>query len=315
MNVGEAIGLGAAALLQAGIRDRDEAAREAAILLSYCLGVDTARLYTLAADPGEEVIRRFNAALDRRRAREPLQYITGVQEFMSLEFRVDRRVLIPRPETEILVETVLDFSRRGGTAGAARAGDANGSGEDPGDPDVPRVFRFADVGTGSGGIAVSVAKYASEWARVEGYATDVSAGALEVARENAGKHGVDGLITFLEGYLLEPVARMGVSKVLDCVASNPPYIEPADFDSLQPEVRLFEPAVALRCGDPVALYRRIAIQAAQLLRDGGMLAVEVGAGQAGDVAVAFAGTGLYGATRIARDLAGIERVVYCHRTS
>ncbi|MGE5542133.1 MAG: peptide chain release factor N(5)-glutamine methyltransferase [Bacillota bacterium] len=275
---------------------REAAAREAAVLLSHCTGHSVAGLYTSLDGIPADAMARYRVAIERRRAREPLQYITGVQEFMSLEFRVNQSVLIPRPETEILVETVVEFLRGWRDEGPAR--------------DLPR---FADAGTGSGAIAVSVAKYAG----CGGYGLDASGDALDVARLNARLHGVGDRLEFLEGDLLEPLARLvkagrGEAAALDCVVSNPPYIPRGEYERLQPEVREFEPRIALLCDDVSEFYRRLARQAACFLRPGGLLAVEVGYNQADSVERVFAASGLYGAVRRKEDLRGIGRVVYCN---
>jgi len=297
--VREAIRWGASRLEEAGIAG-DEAAGEAVVLLSHCAGMAVPRLYAMADGVAPASMRRFEAAIDRRREREPLQYITGTQEFMSLEFRVDRRVLIPRPETEVLVETVVEYLRESDAAGIAGAENAAGA--------AGNMPRFADVGTGSGAIAVSIARYAG----CGGYALDASEGALDVARLNARLHGVDDRLEFLNGDLLEPLAgRIGTAG-LDCVVSNPPYITREEFERLQPEIREFEPRIALLCDDLSGLYGRLAQQAARILRPGGLLAVEVGYGQADVVARVFGASGLYGAVDRVKDLRGIDRVVRCN---
>ncbi|MGE5484614.1 MAG: peptide chain release factor N(5)-glutamine methyltransferase [Ignavibacteriales bacterium] len=288
--VREAIKWGAFRLREAGIGE-DGAAREAAVLLSHCTGSSVADLYATADDIPAAALACYRAAIERRRAREPLQYITGVQEFMSLEFKVNRSVLIPRPETEILVETVVEFLRGRRDEGHAE-----------------RLPRFADAGTGSGAIAISVARYAG----CGGYGLDASGEALDVARLNARLQRVDDRLVFLEGDLLETLAGRVEAAGLDCVVSNPPYITSDEYERLQPEVKEFEPRIALLCDDIPGFYRRLARQAACFLRPGGLLAVEVGYGQAGSVARVFAVDGLYGAVRCMKDLRGIERVICCH---
>lgn len=256
------------------------AATDASILLARVLGTDRAGVYAR----GERVLTRaelesFRDLVERRGRREPLSYITGEREFMSLPFRVDPRVLIPRPETEILVEEALGrLRRRGGAPG--------------------RGVRVADVGTGSGAIAVAVAYHLPGCQVV---ASDVSAGALQVARENACRHGVAPRIAFVAGDGPEPLRPWAPYAAILC---NPPYV--AEGEEVDPEV-LHEPREAWYAGpDPLGPYRRL-LGAADLLEPGGFLAVEVGAGRAEAVAELFA-VHLADVT-VRADLAGIPRVV------
>lgn len=255
---------------------------DAALLLAHVLGVDRVTLHL----EGSRVLLpeesgRFEEAVLRRASREPLQYIIGRQGFMGLEFAVDRRVLIPRPDTEILVEAVLDFL-------SERADQ----------------FLVADIGTGSGAIAVSLARLEP---RCRVVAVDISAGALEVARSNARSNGVEERIRFLRGDLLEPVRSVGP---FDAIVSNPPYISSEEALLLAPEVRDHEPGIALLSGpDPLAFYRRLASGAGPLLKPGGCLAAEVGAGRAPEVEALFRRTLPASFTRVIRDYGGHERVV------
>ncbi len=285
----DAIRWGASRIRDAGI-DEGGAAREAAVLLSHCMGITVAQLYTGVNVVAPGAMRCYEEAIGRRQAREPLQYITGVQEFMSLEFKVDRRVLIPRPETEVLVETAIEFLRVQAAA--------------------TQRLRFADVGTGSGAIAISIARYAG----CGGYALDSSRDALDVAVANARVHGVDDKLVFLQGDLLKPLAGRVEPAGLDCVVSNPPYVTAAEYERLQPEIRDHEPAAALLCDDPPGLYGRLAVEAARPLGPGGLLAVEVGYGQADAVAAVFERTGFYYRIEMVKDLRGIDRVVRCNRS-
>ena len=199
---------------------------------------------------------RFESLLSRRVRAEPMAYLTGSQEFWSLEFRVTPDVLIPRPETEHLVETVLNFL-------ASR----------------PGPCRVLEIGTGSGAIAVCLA---TECARVEVWATDVSAPALDVARENARRHGVERRIHWLRGDLLAPVRELPGD--FDVLVSNPPYIPSGEIPRLQGDVRDWEPALALDGGaDGMDFYRRIVRDGVCRLREGGLLAVEIGAEQGDEV--------------------------------
>ncbi len=246
---------------------------DAELLLAAAMGVDRA---VIVADPGRgiepDAARRFMDFAARRRSREPVAYILGAKGFRSIDLAVDGRVLIPRPETEHLVEAVLD---------------------------LPRGARVCDVGTGSGAIALALK---AERPDLDVVATDASAEALEVARTNATRLGLD--VTFALGDLLAAVAGP-----LDAVVSNPPYVE--DGARLAPEIVRYEPALALRAGpDGLDVIRRLVPEAGAT--SASVLALEVGAGQAGAVA-GFMGDSGFESVDVVRDLAGIERVVVGRR--
>ncbi len=251
-------------------------------LLRHVLGWDRA---TLLANPDRLVpgpeAERFRALLRRRAAREPLQYILGTQAFWKHEFLVTPAVLIPRPETELLVETSLELLK-----------------------DVERPL-IVDVGTGSGCIALSLA---AERPDAEVHATDISEPALEVARENARRLDLEGRVAFHHGDLLEPVAHLAGR--IDLVVSNPPYVDPAERDALAPEVRDHEPATALFAADAKVYPARLAGAAREALRPGGNLVVEIGIGLQAPVTEAFLSAGLY-PTAQKRDLRGVVRAVVC----
>ena len=235
---------------------------------------------------------RLEPFLSRRTNREPLAYILGEREFYGLNFRVTPAVLIPRPETEHLIETVLSFYplREAGEGRRLSGGERQG-GE-----------RVLDIGTGSGCIAVTLAKFLQG---AEVWATDISEAALEIARENAARHGVR--VAFRLGDLLAPLPT---AQRFHVIVSNPPYIAPAQAGTLEPEVRDFEPATALFDvgGDGLSFYRRLAHEAPTRLLPGGWLLVEVGQGQAEAVAALWRVAGLEIVT-VTPDLAGIDRVV------
>jgi len=249
-------------------------------LLRHVLGWDRA---TLVASP-ERVVPEpdevlFRALLRRRAAREPLQYIVGTQAFWKHEFLVTPAVLIPRPETELLVETSLELLK-----GVER----------------PAVV---DVGTGSGCIALSIA---AERPDAEVHATDISEPALEVARENARRLGLERRVAFHHGNLLEPLA--GLEGRIDLIVSNPPYVDLAERGTLAPEVRDYEPATALFAADSLMYPARLAGAAREALRPGGSLVVEIGIGHKTLVTEAFVGAGLC-PTAQKKDLSGVVRAI------
>ncbi len=223
----------------------------------------------------------------RRAGREPLQYILGTQEFCGLEFHVDRAVLIPRPETELLVEY------------AAQRIPAE------------RKAIIVDVCTGSGCIAVAIARKRPH-ARL--IATDLSIPSLAVARQNAVYHAVGERITWLEGDLLGAMAGQGLEGQVDLILSNPPYIAEADWATLQPEVRLFEPRGALVAGPQgTELHERLLHESGRYLSPGGALILEIGAGQARALRRIVEQTPGYKFHRLIYDEAGLERVVIVER--
>ena len=225
--------------------------------------------------------------VERRVGREPLQYILGTQEFCGLEFNVNPAVLIPRPETELLVEYV---GQR-----------------------IPaeRQATIVDACTGSGCIAVAIARLRPR-ARV--IATDLSSPSLAVARQNATRHEVCERITWLEGDLLRPLAEQEMEGRVDAIVSNPPYIAEADWATLQPEVRLFEPRGALVAGPQgTELHERLLQEASRYLSPGGALIMEIGAGQACAMRRIVDQIPGYRFQRLVYDAAGLERVVIVER--
>lgn len=265
--------------------------RDAETLLAHIVGGDRAWLIAHMDDvlsPADNI--RFGSLTSRRASCEPLQHITGTQEFFGLSFKVTPDVLIPRPETEHLVEAVLDWAHRQSDA----------------QPESGSHLRMADVGTGSGAIAVALA---SVLERASVTAIDISPAALEIARLNAVQQLVDHRIRFLEGDLLSPFADQPAS--LDAVASNPPYVALADRETLAPEVRDHEPDLALYAGpDGLAMYRRLIPQAHAALRSGGLLALEMGFGQREPLADLLTG---WRDVKFIDDYAGIARVALAVR--
>lgn len=269
-------------LLEAGIPD---ARREAEILLGRVLKCDRLALYRGSADQVDSTDRElFWDRVERRSGREPLQYILGAQEFWALEFRVGPGVFIPRPETEVLVETAISLFP---------------------EPDAP--LTICDVGTGSGCIGISLGR---EFLKARILATDCSAQALETACLNASRHRIAGRIKFLEGDLLEPLRSMGLRRGIDLVLSNPPYVRRDEIASLQPEIRRYEPRVALDGGvDGLDYYRRLLPGALDFIKPGGRLGLEVGLGQADPVCAMAKGSG-WRIDRIMNDLNQIPRVIF-----
>jgi len=281
----------------------------AELLLMHALGRDRAWLY---AHPEEMLdsaaAQKYFGFLTRRAAGEPTQYITGKQEFWGLELEVTPAVLIPRPETEHVVEVALERLR-----------------QRPGHQ-LDGPLRVADVGTGSGCLAVALAK---ELPRAGILATDISGGALEVARRNAMRHGVASSIQFvcanlLDAFLIplpacpEAEGRRGArhaSLLFDLMVSNPPYVAREEAAELPREVREHEPHQALFGGrSGFEVYPQLASQAAELLRPGGILVLEIGYDSAVRVRNIFERDLRWSHVAVTTDLAGIERVLAAERT-
>ncbi|HSJ10739.1 MAG TPA: peptide chain release factor N(5)-glutamine methyltransferase [Longimicrobiales bacterium] len=262
-------------------RGIEQARLESELLLAGVLGLKRLDLYLQHDRPlTESELERYRSAVRRRLRREPVQYILGTAAFRSLELHVDARVLIPRPETEVLAGAVLEWSRR-----QARWGTA------------------LDVGTGSGAIALSLVAE-GEYERV--VASDVSRDALDVARRNAAGVGTADRVEFREGSLFDVVAE---GERFDVIVSNPPYVAESERSGLAAEVVDHEPTTALFAGpDGLAVISRLIAGAADRLRPGGLLALEMGAGQATAVLALLAASGRFVDPRVARDLAGRERI-------
>jgi release factor glutamine methyltransferase len=296
----------------------------AELLLMHTLGCDRAWLYTHPEAPLDPApAEKYFALVARRAAGEPTQYLTGKQEFWGLEFEVTPAVLIPRPETEHIVEVAL--ARLGVRDIKIRL--------DTGAPSAP--LRIADVGTGSGCLAVALAR---ELPHAEIFATDISAAAIEVARRNAGRHGVSDRIHFLQCDLLAallpesssiearhavpalqapdgPAVTSHESRLFDLIVSNPPYVARNEAATLPREVREHEPETALFGGPTgIEIYARLIEQAGSLLRAGGILVLELGYGAAESVRAIVSAQPLWSNVTITDDLAGIPRVLAAERT-
>lgn len=275
MTLREAIVVGAERL------EGEDARRDAQLLLLHTLEIARTVLFTepeRTLSAAEQAA--YEAAIARRAAGEPVQYITGQQEFYGLMLKVSPAVLIPRPETELLVEAVL------------------------GRVDGDKLLRIVDVGTGSGAIAVALA-YKLPMAVVT--AVDLSEAALAIARENAATHGLAERVRFLFSNLLKAVE----GEEFEAVVSNPPYVPDGDRESLARQVRDFEPETALFAGaDGLDIYRRLVPQAFTVLKPGGLLAMEFGYGQRDALAALMRD---WDDVEFLDDLQGIPRVVLARK--
>lgn len=276
MTLEEAFRKGIEILKNAG---NEAPAEDAGALLCSVLKRDRVFLYTHAKDDFDKTTQeRYLSMLKSRADGMPLQYLTGVQEFMSLPFEVGHGVLVPRQDTEILVETVINIFKE--HVGA---------------------IEVLDIGTGSGCIAVSLAFYLPESSVT---AVDKMSEALNIAKRNAITNGVEGRVQYVKSNLYDELTE----KRFDVIVSNPPYIRTEDIIKLQREVRRHEPMEALNGGnDGLDFYRAIIKGAPGFLKDGGIIAFETGYDQAADVAALMKDS--FNHIRIYKDLAGIERVV------
>jgi release factor glutamine methyltransferase len=269
-------------LRRAGV-SADEADLDARLLAQFALDWTAERFYSSGNEqepPG--FAADYRALVDRRATREPLAYIVGSREFWGLRFDITSSVLIPRPETELIVEAALEVL----PANAA--------------------VDIIDVGTGSGCLAVALA-HERPLAHVT--ATDISDQALDVARHNAGRHGVGDRVHCQKADLLE-----GVDQVVDLIVSNPPYVRDRDRAGLQPEVGRYEPAVALFGGDDgLGIIRRLLSDAPDRLSPGGHLILEFGFGQDEWIEDLITGTGRLAYLELRRDLNGVARTVVARR--
>ena len=261
----------------------ENARNDAEVLLAHALKVRRIDLYLNHDKPlSEAELGRFRELIRRRRSREPVAYITGMREFWSLELKVDPAVLIPRPETECLVEAALPLLETG--------------------DDRPR--RVLELGTGSGAIVIALAH---ERAQHRYVAMDRSPAALQLARENARRHGCETRIAWFcgdwDGALKHDLC------LFDLIVSNPPYIPSGDIDGLQPEIQRYEPRTALDgSADGLACLGRIIQAAPRLLANGGWLALEMGCHQAAPVRALSEAAGSFKETRIVKDYSGLDRV-------
>jgi release factor glutamine methyltransferase len=265
----------------------DDAKTEALFFVADLVGMEPSRLQAQRdrlVDADEWAV--LKGWIGRRKAGEPMQYITGVAGFRSLKLKVTNAVLIPRPETELLVDAALEVI-------------------------ASRRARVLDLCTGSGCVAVSIA---AETAGATVVATDVSAGALTVARENAVINGVADSVEFMEGDLFGALGDGGEEDDFDVIVTNPPYVAEGDMETLQSEVRDYEPRVALAAGsDGLDAIRLIIEGAPSHLKRGGVFLMEIGFAQAEAVRALFEESGDFEHLEVFKDYCGIERIVKARR--
>ncbi len=259
---------------------------DAQTLLAFTINQDRTYLIIHFNDPlSEERINKYQSFITRRATGEPLQYITGRQEFFGLEFEVTPAVLIPRPETELIVEETLLLAKN-----------------------IAQPL-IIDAGTGSGCIAIALAR---ELENSKIVATDISAEALEVASRNAAKHGVENRINFINSDLLNGIPK---NTKADFILSNPPYIAPEEIAMLQREVRDWEPHTALTdFADGLNFYRRLLVEAIEFLRPEGYLIFEMGYEQVARI-TSFVDRKLWSEPKILLDLQGIARTMIVERNA
>ena len=265
----------------------------AEILLSHVLNLKRIELYVRYEQPVvSSELKRFKDVIKRRIEKEPVAYIVGHKGFWSMDFKVTPEVLIPRPETEHLVEAALTYSQR-----LSRLSKENA-------PEKEGKKRILELGTGSGAIILSLA---SELQKHLFFASDISPGAIRVARINAGKHQLENRVSFFLGSWFSPLREK--STAFNLIISNPPYIPTSEIDRLQPETRKYEPRNALDGGaDGLDFIRHLIQQAYIHLVEGGALMLEIGHDQKDSVETIAAGTGRYENVSFFKDLSGFDRV-------
>jgi len=266
--------------------------RETEILLSYSLEMSRSEIYLNSNRVLKDIEKKqLEKKIQKRIDKIPLQYITEHQEFMGMDFLIEKGVLIPRPETEILVEEVIKRLKN---------------------YKYSNNLKVVDLGTGTGIIAVSIAKFIEE---IIIYATDISKKSLQVALKNAQKHYCKDKIIFIQGDLFKPFIGRIEKNSLDGIISNPPYINSYDFKSLPPEIKNNEPKIALSGGiDGLDYYRKIIRKSPYYLKKSGFVALEVGAGQAKEVKeLILKEHNFKQNVEIFKDYSGIERVVIAYR--
>jgi len=291
------------ALEKAGIED---AYREAELIVSHTLGINRATFYRDNRPIPEPIVLKIDAVVQRRVTREPLHYILGYAEFCGLKIKVGRGVLIPRPETELLVQEAIKMF-------GTQKGDLHSPIDLAPGKTGNREVRMLDLCTGSGCIALALGKAFPD---AEIYGTDTSETAIAFAEENAGINNL-GNVIFLKGSLFEPIKALFASRwspaIFDVIISNPPYIRSRDIENLQPEIREWEPAAALDGGgDGLDYYRMIIPEAGNYLGEDGLLILEIGMGQAGQIKEMAENAGFLSVSLV-NDYAGIERILIARK--
>jgi len=263
----------------------------AEVLLAHVLGVKRIDLYLDFERPLTSAeVSQYRELVRRRVAREPLQYITGRQEFWSLEFIVNNHVLIPRPETELLVEQAVEHCKERIKSGEQRVA-------------------VLDLCTGCGAVAISIAK---EMPQATLWASDISSEAISIAKANAQRHGVSGKIEFLEGDLFGPARDKGLH--FHIIVANPPYVAEEEYEKLPPEVRDYEPRVSLDGGPGgMVIIERILREAPDFLKPKGVVIIEMSPAQVAEAKDLISSLPRYRICRVLKDYSGLDRVVVAQR--
>ena len=287
----------------------DNAGREAELIISYCLNIDSVTLYKDDPLISENIILKIDNLLKRRAEREPLQYIVGYTEFCGLKIKVGKGVLIPRPETELLVEEAIKMFRSQESAvsppthASPSRGEGKGGGETSSKITGHRSLSILDLCTGSGCIALALAR---EFSYAQVYGTDTSKIAIRYAKENAKLNKIKN-VTFIKGSLFEPVKKS--LNTFDLIVSNPPYIKRNDIKNLHIEIKDWEPVEALDGGENgLDYYRAIIPKAKNYLKECAFLIFELGISQADAVKKIAQDAGFINISLI-KDYAGIERIL------
>lgn len=295
--VKEMLTMGEKQLMDSDIAD---ATRDCKILYCYMMDIPFSKIILEYQEVLQDrLCDKYFELIDRRSKGEPVQYIMGSQEFMGLEFIVNENVLIPRQDTEILVEDALEIINTGTLRGE--------------DMDVKRKeWDILDLCTGSGAIGVSLARIAN---KVNVTCSDISEGAIKVAKENAQKHGVVKSVKFEQGDLFKPFSKHFRKQKFDMIISNPPYIKSSVISTLQKEVCEHEPLSALDGGESgLDFYERIVSGVGGHLRKSGVLLLEIGHDQGEAVSGLLSRNGDFTSIRVLKDLANRDRIVFAKKS-
>ena len=281
-----------------------ESRLDAEVLLSYVLGLERLKLYLeFNRILEKEELSTYKSLIKKRLDFIPVAYLVGQKEFMGLGFFINKHVLIPRPETELLVETVINKIKEGFPYSFEEK-------TEKGELVKESIPQIIDLGVGCGNIAVSIAKYVKN---CKIYAIDVSQKCLEVAFHNSKTYKIEDKITFLLGSLFYSLEGYNLKGKIDFIVSNPPYVKTTEFDSLPPEVRQ-EPYIALNGGkDGLDFYRQIISQSLIYLKEKGYLILEIGDGQKESIVDLMKKEGFY-SVEVVRDYSGIERIILAQKS-